>query len=208
MTIPYISKSNIIFLPANELIFLISSIEDQFPGWWWSISQSENLIRFSMGPARECPYLIDREFVKTPKGDNGFIFNYYFHHLNNLPDLIDYFQYNLNLANEYRTSLRKFFPNLDIEKQSSPYRFQSQIDLNILKFSYKNTLENFKAVELQGYEIKELYLGSCQLSVDCSIRGVDDHLQNFDISCDLTTGSLYDSLDLSTKDLTKQAVRN
>lgn len=206
MTIPYISKRNISFLPANEMIFLIKLIEDQLPGWWWSISQSEGLIRFSVGPAKDCPYLIDREFVKTPKGDHGFIFTYAFYSLNNIPDLIDYFQYNLNLVQEHRTALRKFFPDLDIEKQPSKYRFQTQEDLDSFKLSYKKSLEEFSKVESRGYELKELYLGSCQLSVDCSIRGINDHLQDFDISYDLTLGSLYDSLELSLKDLVSQTV--
>ncbi len=206
MTIPYISKRNINFLPANVLIFLIKLIEDRLPGWWWSISQSESLIRFSMGPAKDCPYLIDREFVKTPKGDHGFIFTYAFYSLNNIPDLIDYFQYNINLVLEYRTALRKFFPDLDIEKQSSPYRFQIEEDLAIFKAYYTKALNEFNKIEVRGYELKELYLGSCQLSVDCSIRGINDHLQDFDISYDLNVGCLYDSLELALQDLISQTI--
>jgi hypothetical protein len=204
MTLPLVTKSGFCLLSPQALIDCVTMIEKGYPGWWWSLSQRRDLIFVNMGPGRNCPLKADVAWAMTREGDTG---SSYSHDVKpgvvdeaDLIENIDTFTISFNSVDrleEIRANGGRIIETLPLA-----YRKQSEADLTILKRIYENFLADVKSVEARGHQIEEIYIGSCDSSADCSIRGkrVDD--SEFDISFDLTgEGTIAEALSWAAGEL-------
>lgn len=192
-----ISKESIYFLSPEMIGTLIFQLETQLPGWWWSISQEKSSITVTRGPGKNSPYRADRELLDTEEGDRGFrdVLLPFNHDLENqIPSWI-------NLVGAPLIFDRRKYPE-DKFDTSYVFRHQNDGDLGSLRDSYLSFLNEVHLIEGEGYLLEELYLGSCDLSVDCSIRGKRPNGQKFDVSVDFKGDAcLADSLSASVSEL-------
>jgi hypothetical protein len=184
------SKKEICFLNPDTLILTIQRLEQNLPGWWWSISQRPTSLTISVGPTKHSPLVTDVALANTKFGDAGFINEYYHKNecserffLSWLSKLFDIF--------ELHRSVMTICEDLTVLSGGPQRRFQSHDDLTDLKARYAEFLVEVSAIEQKGWVLSEVYLGSCELSVDCSLRGHKDHVAEdaenylFDHTCDI-----------------------
>lgn len=195
---PTTSSIGIRFLSPAVLTEAIVKIETSLPGWWWSLSQQHKTITFSAGPGQNCPDPREVLFSRTRAGDRGFVNN--LNYLKYIPgadflvwidDMLLFIKSNVL---EYTNTLDKLFDNVQSDKVW--YRNQPKDALFDLKNAYATFLEKLDIFEKKGHILKEVYLGSCDLSTDCSLRGTREDGTEFDISIDLRGGdvTIADSL--------------
>ncbi len=196
---PIISSTGIRFLSPTIFTQAISKIETSLPGWWWSLSQTHRSVTFSTGPGQNCPDPREVLFANTSKGDRGFITPLY--HLKDMSSedkflvwIDDIIRYIKDSVLEYTNTLDKSVQSIQLNK--TWYRSQSTESLSHLKEAYSAFLQKLEVFEKKGHILEQLYLGSCDLSVDCSLRGKRDDNTEFDISIDLHGGDveIVDSL--------------
>lgn len=180
-----ISSTGIRFLRPTILIDSIIKIEVNLPGWWWSLSQKKDKVTISMAPAENCPNQQDVIFSKTKEGDAGFINTF------NLSDHSYSEDKFLLWLDGIVKAIRSFeFLKIDsalksIDSNKTWYRTQSAQNLLNLKEAYSAFLQKLEVFEKKDHILKEIYLGSCDLSADCSLRGNRSDGTEFDISIDL-----------------------
>lgn len=189
------TEKTITFLTPKHLRGAISWIEKVFPGYWYSVSQTPNNIRVSLGPSQYCLLDTDRLWAETRDGDNGRIIDITPQGDMEFFSLIPYLEPVLIEISNIRVSLIEKLT----EKRpvfAGPHRKQSRDDLEKFKKRYARFLREFEDFKKLGLNVQELYVGSCQLSVDCSIRGIDRHGKGFDFSADLIEDAiLMEALD-------------
>lgn len=199
---PIISSTRIRFLSPIALIQVISKIETSLPGWWWSISQQkDNWIGFNCGPGQNCPNSFDTEYSKTKAGDQGFVLGMFLMQEESDTKFTDWLDRKIQEINIKTQAFIKSQDHISLSQPSVIYRKQNLNDLEQLKSGYTNFLKEVNLFEDNSHILKELYLGSCDLSVDCSIRGKITDGDEFDISIDYLTGSIADSLQDATSEL-------
>lgn len=210
-----VSQTGLRFLSPSLLIFCIEHIENRFPGWWWSISQQVGKVTISIAPTRACPTIEDVAISKTKKGDSGCIrvFSYGDKTDNNVVVFGNWFSGALAWVDAYRNQLlhevREEHPEfLNDITLAATRRKQVPMDLKILQSEYERFLSNVSGIEQYGgHRIENIYLGSCELSVDCSLRGKRKDGSEFDISMDFQGSCrLYDSLDYCHRELTSEVL--
>lgn len=197
---PTTSSIGIRFLSPTVLTEAIVKIETSLPGWWWSLSQQHKKITFSAGPGQNCPDPREVLFSKTREGDRGFINN--LNYLKYIPDaeflvwIDDMILFIKGNVLEYTNTLDKPFNNIQSDKVW--YRNQPKDALLNLESVYSTFLKTLNvAVAMNtGYVLQEMYVGSCDLSADCSLRGLRKDESEFDVSIDLfdRDASIADSL--------------
>lgn len=177
------TKNGIELLNSKQLVSAITNIEKLLPGYWWSISQKKDNIRISAGPSSHCLLDVYRAFSKTKEGDTGF------HHD------IDTTSGTKNIS--MSTNINMFVETIGAARDSlistdstmppylGPCRKQSKEELNIFKKVYTKFLLEIENIESNGFSLEEVYIGSCQLSVDTSLRGKKEKDLPVDISHDL-----------------------
>ena len=178
---------------------IIRDIEATYRGWIWSLSWRCNELTITLIPAHNSVLEIDRLIADTERGDKGFIFSFRIES----PDDAYLGQTFIKSINNVIVHVRQFYRiqfNLDkIEKPHlykelpSPRR-QTDDDLHKFYFSYEKLVESVKSVAGTHVCVEQLYLGSCDLSVDCSLRGTSSWDERFDISSDIKDGILADSI--------------
>jgi hypothetical protein len=199
------SKSSPIeLLSVDTLIHTISQIEMICPGWWYTVSQQDDEIWVNVGPGRQCPREEDNKYALTKHGDQGSLL--IFDKTGGIDD--DDFRQTLN------TFLLSFNSNRGLEpgvihlvpRENVPFRFQSVDDLKALQANYEGLLRGITLLHQRGHHVGEVYLGSCDLSADCSLRGkrVDD--SEFDVSFDLKDGTIAEALSWSFNELKNDAL--
>lgn len=197
-----ISSAGIRFLNPTVLTQAINKIETSLPGWWWSLSQQkDNWIGFSCGPGQNCPNPFDVEYSKTKAGDQGFVLGMFLTSEENDVNFANWLDRKIQEINIKTQAFIKSQDHISIPISCLIYRKQDTADLEQLKSIYTNFLKEVNLFEDHGHILKELYLGSCDLSVDCSIRGNVVGKDKFDISIDYLEGSIADSLQASISEL-------
>lgn len=203
MTLKVTSVTGIHFLTPPTFISAVRKIEEYLPGWWWSLSQMTGKITLTTGPSQNSPDLRDLAFSKTRKGDEGLI-NLTCHSSHDSEtSFLSWLDQTLAICTEHRHTVEFESLSKDVSTQSSLYRKQSTEDLDTLLTSYSAFLAKVELFENNKRLLDEIYLGSCDLSVDCSLRGKRANGQKFDVSVDLTgaDANLSESLDWSVVEL-------
>lgn len=207
------TKSGITLLAPKTMSNLIKTIESNLPGWWWSVSQKADKLRISVGPSQYCLLDIDREMA-TIKEKEEFLFDLVLSEsLAAVSDQVPewFLAKKTEVINPEREEIsqkkEKDFPGF----VGTP-RQQSRDDRHIFRKSYGKFLSEVPALEKDGdVAINEIYVGSCQLSVDVSIRGVGRDAKEFDISYDyqgkaILADSFNDAVDQFKEEIVKEAV--
>lgn len=201
MTDDVVTKSGSYLLNEKDLVAFCKSVEKLIAGWWWSLSQTVNGISFSAGPGNSCPNLIDNGLLLTEQGDSGLhLYTTYNGSLerDQLSTFFNYIKDNVeNLRAEYVKAGGKEHPPVN-----NHFRQQSDSQWRELEIFYQHFISLVPRIEML-YTIRDIYLGSCDLSVDCSIRGLRDDGSEFDVSVDLmdADASIGESLEWSVKEL-------
>lgn len=181
------------FLSASNFKYLVMTIEKTLPGYWYSVSQKKDNIHVSLGASQYCLLDADRLWSLSSDGDGGRIINI---DTTNMLDDFDAVPYLEPVFVEIRR-IRETLTQTHIKPMPpflEPHRCQSKDDLHKLKKSYGEFLRNLGQFTQRGILIEELYLGSCQLSVDCSIRGRLAAGTAFDECNDYLDGNIAEAL--------------
>lgn len=189
MTDAVVTSDGIHMLDPLDLVEIVKNVEEKFTGWWWSISQKKIYISLTLGPGRNCPEAKDIVFAKTRRGDTGLSYLFHYENGKDTTDLLKELPGVFDLIIETRDST----PPEDLDDASAPVtstaphlRRQSEKALTALKEQYTSFLESIPEFEKNGRIFGEVYLGSCDFSVDCSLRGTRSDGKLFDISVDFT----------------------
>ena len=198
-----ISKENIHLLTSSTLVEMIKRIENYCPGWWWSVSQSPGNITLSLGPSRNSPTAVDVAFSRTRDGDAGLINSFCFETGDSESEFLVGIIQVFRQIDYYRRLISEKGLDPSLVQENSYYRKQSVEDLISLKNIYDVFLKEVPLLESRQHCLKEVYLGSCDLSVDCSLRGMKLDKTPFDISIDLKgiDSILANSLEISLVEL-------
>lgn len=196
--------SNFLVQPIT-LTTMIHTIEYLLPGWWWSISQMSSGTTVSVGPTESCPDSRDRAYLRTSEGDRGLR-----HHIDTLdPDnrrdeSLYYAKALDSLILKIRVARISMAANMsksaleDLPIKEGGRAAQTYLQRSELRVVYKDLVENVLPALPTEFELTELYLGVCSLSVDSSLRGVGScgyDYRDYDVSRDLKgDASLADSL--------------
>lgn len=180
-------------LSANVLASCIQKIESQCPGWVWSISQYPGEIIFHLSPGRKGTWRPDYTLALTDEGDNGWDITFCYsneeaklcfamvHELNAveaLSSLISGLDKLRNLTPVIRESFPKNITN------PMPYRHQTPEMIDTLLRQYNALTVVVDESHPQRCTVNNIYLGSCDLTIDCSIRGTWPDGSEFDFSHD------------------------
>ena len=182
-------------IDAKSMTYLVREIEDQFPGYWYSISQKETAIRISLGPSMNCILDLDRAWATLPTGDKGL--HTYFDPREEF-DAEKAFSQMLSIITQAREDVLN--AKVPVPAYVSKPRKHSQDDLKRFRKRYNNlVVEGIPKIVSNGLIVHEVYIGSCTLSVDVSIRGnKQSDNKPFDTSVDLIEDSiLSQSIDLA-----------
>jgi hypothetical protein len=224
MEIPVTTKKGIALLSSNTLNALITTIEKGLPGFWWSISQKPGTVTISGAPTPECPSAADVLYAFSDAGGSTTIVTPIIHFSNDqeatvlqwADHFVTYFkpqrdafavvfdqktqERNAAVAKAAEENTPTEIPPVVVLQPS--YRSQSEADMTALMSAYSDFLSHIGTYEEAGYALGELYLGSCTLSTDCSIRGLRSDGTEFDFSVDLQgNGPLADSVHEAESDL-------
>lgn len=181
------------FLSASNFKYLVMTIEKTLPGYWYSVSQKKDNIRISLGASQYCLLDTDRLWSLSSDGDGGRIIDINTTNMLGDFDAVPYLEPTFTKIRGIRETLTQTHIGT-IPPFLEPHRFQSKDDLHQLKKSYGEFLRNLDQFTQRGILIEELYLGSCQLSVDCSIRGRFTDGTPFDESNDYLDGNIAEAL--------------
>ena len=206
MTQKIISKEVTRFLTPFTLFNIIKKIEAYCPGWWWSLSQKLNCVTISLGPSKHCPHVYDVAFSDTRLGDRGLVNSFHFQALHQEPEVLRWVDHLFTTIDHHRNGIKESVNDFSNIEMKSHYRKQSHSALNDLSTQYINFQKMLSLLKVRNYTLHELYLGSCELSVDCSLRGLSPNGSEFDISMDLHgyENTIADSLRWSIIELTNE----
>jgi hypothetical protein len=196
MTDTIITKREITLLSAPTLVKAIKNLEHCVPGWWWSISQMRKRIRVTVAPQRSAPDAKHVALAKTKLGDEGFHYSDHFAAPEQEESFLEFIAMICRMSKEHSDHLVPSEDDIAQVDLKVSFRRQSEDDLKRLEDSYTKFLKEVATIEEGGNELREVYLGSCDLSIDCSLRGLRDDVSEFDISVDLIDDAiLAESLD-------------
>lgn len=196
------TKQKIFVLPPADLAYTVERLEYDFPGYWYSISQSPGNLRISVGPHFCCPDPLDRLIGEDVTADKGFILDLPYSQegfkTEDLAGLIEHLVQNvLSFKQAFKIELPSCIPS-----STTVHRTHSRDQFSHLRWGYVEMLNLFPTIEERGFILNEIYLGACQLSVDASLRGTDLHGRPFDISHDLKeVAGIGDSINLAIREL-------
>ena len=179
-----VSKKAIHLMDPNILGILVKTIESYAKGWWWSISQTPGSIRISLGPSSSAQDPRDVFFATTKEGDVGIIEDLVFDGSHNDLEILGWVGRIVGQIAVIRDCIGKT-NNLDDITVVEKYRYQTSRQISILELAYKAFLNNVNLYESYDHLFQEIYIGSCEVSVDCSLRGTRENGSEFDISLDL-----------------------
>jgi hypothetical protein len=168
----------------NTFLNIMGAIEQQLPGWWYSVSQKKNKIRLSLGPDTCCPDPRSRYLLSLK--DDGYIFDIPFDNNDDilLETVYTHLRYVIKIKDECTNDKSGYIVSLD----SSP-RIHSKGHIVPFIDSYSKLSDLIKQLSDDAlhdkYHVKEVYIGSCFRSTDCSLRGIAPDGEEFDISVDL-----------------------
>lgn len=187
------------FLAPKELTGIIKRIESQLPGYWYSVSQQKDKVTLSLGPSVYCLLDADRAWSLTKEGDKGAILDIPYEAEGFYEKIKEVLAAFVEKVKGIRSEIEA--AGGEMPKYLERYRQQSKDDLESLKKVYGVFLRNVDIYRAHNLDIEELYLGSCQLTVDCSIRGTDAKREAFDISVDEKEAIIAGSFAYAMEDL-------
>jgi hypothetical protein len=195
-----VTANSIALLSADTLIRAVSLIETKLAGWWWSLSQESGRITLSAGAGRNCPNPVDVALSRTREGDAGVIESICFTQGDREELVIEFIEAYIMKMDAHRESIKSNSPELIPEPNENWYRKQYSSELIDLRNRYYIFLTSIPVIEsLSIHRLNEFYIGSCDLSADCSIRGTIGENEKFDFSVDLAGQdiSIADSVELA-----------
>jgi hypothetical protein len=150
-----------------------------------------------MGPGRKGPHAKDLEYALTTEGDLGSSVTIIRDaeklasdrardgSLDIEVDVRSKIISHIKSFNEVRGFPHDHYPTIK-QPEEKLYRRQSLRQLEDLSDTYKKLIEvELPIFEKHGYNVEEIYIGSCDLSADCSLRGHTTNGKEFDIAVDL-----------------------
>ena len=203
-------------------------IERHLPGWWYSISQKaisdeavETIlqVKISLGASSSCPDAESLYLASTKEGDKGSFIDLSLDPGNISNDLyiLNLFKESIRLIEEEKNSnipdkTDLFTENCFFSREQMA-RVHTHLEVGSFERSYRDLVTYLDEMvvsdntEDPNVSIEELYVGSCTLSVDTSIRGTlrgtifdGTFTEPFDIRNDLTgNATLGDSIRTSLK---------
>lgn len=186
MTFAVLTSAGIQLITPDTLIKAVKVIEDKLPGWWWSISQKRRRIYVSFGPGKNCPNPLDVAWSKTKLGDGGIISSFYIAETQDESLFLTWLNERIAEVEPHRAHMRRDNPDLPDLNPQAVYRHQDNKALVELKDWYQAFIKEVPFIEREKHIFHEVYLGSCDFSTDCSLRGHRDDGSEFDITVDLT----------------------
>lgn len=185
-------EGTINFLAPKELTGVISRVEQNFPGWWYSIYQHSHNVEIHLAPTPNCMLDTDRAWAETKEGDatKKIVVSY----------VAEGFYENIKeeIANfcEKVKAVRRGFEegNRPMPPYAGRHRRQEKSDLEHLQKTYRTFLSNVPIYQQLGYCFREFHVGSCQLTVDCTLRGETQKGAPFEYLVDIKEGIIADSL--------------
>jgi len=195
-------KNPIVLLPVEEIGSLVSLIEKELPGYWYSISQNKNGLTVSVGASLYCVLDTDRAWSLTTQGDKGLVCGISYDSMKTSGvSPKDFFNDQiLKTIVESRTKMTETLTEFPPYKTGR--RIHDRDDRQKLRKKYSKLLRDLPSLIEHGVDIEEVYIGSCHTSADCSLRGVYGN-RPFDISLDLCedTGKMDRALEGALEDL-------
>lgn len=198
------TKDGIVLLDEKALTTLVKGIEANFTGWSYSISQTKEGTKIWMSPDKYHAMLdTDRAFGTTKVGDTGLFTNIPLHADEAVVQTT--LECIKEVVGEHRSSTER--DKLTAPNMVSLPRRQDRDARHAFRKTYKWFLRAVPDFESNGVILREVYVGSCQLSVDVSLRGKVAHSgEPFDISYDFQDDAcLYESLEYAMKDIRELA---
>lgn len=196
-----LTKNKIVFLSPDDLISLISRIEQHLPGYWYSLSLQKGNLRISVGPSKFCLLDVDRAWATTKEGDSGIICDI---PLNATYSIIALTTIYIENVEKKVSEIRKEMLDSGVQFPGyvGKFRFQDRDARRSLRRRYTEFLNDLPEFEKGSFSLKEFYIGSCQLSVDVSLRGIVGSKTPVDISVDLLgDAKLVESLHMAVDQL-------
>lgn len=185
MTFTVLTSAGIQLLTPDTLINAVKTIENKLPGWWWSISQKRRRIYVSFGPGQNCPNPLDVAWSKTRLGDAGIVSSFYLAETQDEKEFLDWLNDRIAEVEPHRAHMRRDNPDLPDLNPQAVYRSQNARALIELRDWYQSLMKEIPFIEKEKHIFDNVYVGSCDLSADCSLRGRRDDGSEFDISVDL-----------------------
>jgi len=177
-------KNPITLMSVEDFGSLVSVIEKELPGYWYSISQKKQTITISVGPSLYCLLDADRAWSLTREGDSGIVCAMSLESMNiSKMSPKDFFNEQIiSLIREARKNIQNtttVFP----EYQRGRRVHDSNARQRVRK-KYTNLLRDLPDILTSDVDLEEVYIGSCHTSADCSLRGKYLN-KKFDFSKDL-----------------------
>jgi hypothetical protein len=162
-------QNPLVLISVETLGVLISTLEKELPGYWYSISQKKDNLTLSLGPSHYCLLDADRAWALTKEGDSGII-----HSLSrSIPED--------EILNRFKEDiLSKIFTKREelLITKAPPFppyqpgrRVHDKEARAKVRKRYAQLIRELPTLQENGVDIEEIYIGSCNISVDCSIRG-------------------------------------
>lgn len=197
-------KNPIVLISPEELGSLISVIEKELPGYWYSISQTKVNFTISVGPSLYCLLDADRAWCLTDEGDKGIICSMSLESMTlTKTSPKDFFNEQIMpLIRNARKSIQDnstVFPEYKRGRRIHDSNARQRV-----RKKYANLLREIPILRDNSIDLEEVYIGSCHTSADCSLRGVYLN-KSFDYSADLSgeEDSMDRSIELALIDLKK-----
>lgn len=196
-----VTKNGIHLLGENAIGFIIQILERNHPGWWYSVSQKADGTTLSLGPHPDCRSTKDRLLSVSDIYNRGFI--------QSNPNIPAYSGLDTNQYRWFDAAYGAILDNIKaaydtlvyngdtttIPNRSSSHRIHTSEDRGDVVEAYWGLKKTLITFEDAGYCVDELYLGSCGLSADVSLRGIDQKGVPFDLSHDIKDqGKIADAL--------------
>lgn len=183
-----VTRNSLYLLNPSVLVKAVEMIEKDHPGWWWSLSQKKNRISLSMGPGRNGPREKDLKLALTKEGDTGFHYGIYFCSHQMEEDFLIWLNTVFLSIAPLRTkaSFACPHPTQELAARQPWYRHQDSNKLKYLSDQYENLLSDVAFIESKDYRFTEVYIGACDTSSDCSLRGTRHDGSDFDITVDVS----------------------
>jgi hypothetical protein len=182
-----VTKKGICLLNPATLTAAVKKIEEDHPGWWWSLSQRPGKISLSLGPGRNGPSLNDLKLAFTHQGDSGFHYDVHVNPHQQEEELLIWLStVSLSIKQSRNNAVFQTGDPFDhLVVSGEWYRKQSDWDLDFLNQQYSLFLSDLPMIEDKGHLLSEIYLGACDTTADCSLRGTRADHSSFDVSVDI-----------------------
>lgn len=176
-------KNPINLLPANEVSDLITLIESLLTGYWYSISQTKTEVTLNVGPSLYCLLDTDRAWAMTSEGDSGIIIRVPRDKYFNYDAIVSKFTSDV-IGRVVKARQLMLEADTPLPAYVGRPRQHSSDDRKKFRKRYAQLVRNMEQYAVEDIDIGEVYMGSCYLSADMSLRGVYCN-KPFDFSCDV-----------------------